>query len=698
MQAVLIPCRTFDVEVVLGPHDGLSLIEQTVVRAVALGVARVDQIASTLAIPGRMVLEVAIDLLARGLVDAEPDGTLHVHERVLIAMADPERPEKDWFVSFQSAQLPEPSTVRLAQDLVSGEVFSVPRIPPLERQRLPLMPENNTVPTPDELPAGVLLAAVTQAMRARRARDAGSSELHGDPLPRDARILNVRVRRTQGAAGSAGHVGSQRLLLHGVVNASRRGEDEPPRVRILEPVDIPVLVRHRISSALDDLWARGFGRGSGQFFQRIELAEPSTEAGASAIPALPISVIDRMAALLETNAAEPGTVHAELTVLEGEARPAVELLAAYSAEPKLCSATAARFQDAVLLALGSANRQVVLACPWIGQLGHPGDLQDAFRSALERGVNIVLVWGINTDPAPIDASWEFLRRLAEDTRPASGCLIFAGRGAGSHAKVIVCDLDWAVVSSCNFLNASRDRSSTEVGVELRSSPKGVVPLGLQAILAWIRRMIPDYRVQERCLDDPMLFGRSEQRGSLLLDVQPVASPNIVFGAAGVATWRRAWESRTNYVRELAATAYGAAVPIYDGEHRELLVQAISTARRRLHVGSHRVTTRGLSEPLVEAVERALARGVEVRIRHGAIDLEPVARARLDQLAGCGVSVEAWDTHAKIIVCDDWAVVSSFNFLSVEPGTRSAHELGVQLHEPPMVDALWNNGSDNPPPF
>ncbi len=564
----------------------------------------------------------------------------------------------------------------------------MPRIPPLERQRLPLMPENTTVPAPDELPAGVLLTAVTQAMRARRARDAAGSELQGDPLPRDARILNVRVRRAKGPTNSGGHVGSQRLLLQSVINATERSEDEPPRVTILEPVGLPTLVRRRISSALDDLWMRGFGRGSGQFFQKIKVAGPSTEEDELAIVALPTAVIARMGALLASDAPDPTTVHAEFAALEARARPAVELLAAYSAEPTLVSATAAGFQDAAIRALGTAKQQVVLACPWIGQLGNPGRIQEAFRSALERGTNVVLVWGIDTGPPVVDASWRFLQRLADDTRPSSGSLIFASRGAGSHAKAIVCDLEWAVVSSCNFLNASGDRKTNELGVHLRSGPDGVVPLGLQAILAWIRRIIPDYRVQERCLDDPMLFGRSERRGSVLLDVQPVAPPNLLFGATGVATWRRACESRTSYVRGLAAAASGAAVPIHDGEHRELLVQAISAATKRLRINSHRVTTRGLSEPLVDALERAARRGVEVRVIHGAADLEPAARLRLERLASSGISVEARDTHAKVVVCDDWALVTSFNFLSVEPGTRSARELGVQVHDQSMLDALW----------
>lgn len=70
-------------------------------------------------------------------------------------------------------------------------------------------------------------------------------------------------------------------------------------------------------------------------------------------------------------------------------------------------------------------------------------------------------------------------------------------------------------------------------------------------------------------------------------------------------------------------------------------------------------------------------------------MEPVARERLELLAVKGARITALDSHAKFLVCDSWALVSSHNFLSLDPGIRSTHELGVQLFAHAAVDALWD---------
>jgi phosphatidylserine/phosphatidylglycerophosphate/cardiolipin synthase-like enzyme len=121
------------------------------------------------------------------------------------------------------------------------------------------------------------------------------------------------------------------------------------------------------------------------------------------------------------------------------------------------------------------------------------------------------------------------------------------------------------------------------------------------------------------------------------------------------------------------------------------VRAIATAQTRLLIASHRVTIHGLSEYLLEGIVAAALRGVQVRLCYDAAEqaeMDPIAGARLERAHGSGASVSATDTHAKILLCDDWVVVSSHNFLSLDPGERSAHEVGIQLFETAVVDALW----------
>src|SRR5258706_13671003 len=107
-QAALVPCRRFSVEVTLGPHDGLTIVEQFVLRSILLGANRVASLAEVLGLPPRMLLDTNIDLLSRGLIDVAEDGVLAVHPSVNEAIGDPTMPKKDWYLVFQSADLPEP--------------------------------------------------------------------------------------------------------------------------------------------------------------------------------------------------------------------------------------------------------------------------------------------------------------------------------------------------------------------------------------------------------------------------------------------------------------------------------------------------------------------------------------------------------------------------------------------------------------
>ena len=56
--------------------------------------------------------------------------------------------------------------------------------------------------------------------------------------------------------------------------------------------------------------------------------------------------------------------------------------------------------------------------------------------------------------------------------------------------------------------------------------------------------------------------------------------------------------------------------------------------------------------------------------------------RVRQLEQAGVTFLERDVHAKVLVCDDWVIVSSFNFLSFagyyDMHRRARHELGIRV--------------------
>jgi hypothetical protein len=691
LQPVLIPARRFEVEVSLGPHDGLSLIEQYILRAVALGVTTVEGVARVLSLSDRMVLDVAVDLLARQLIEVGDGGVLGVNERVRSAMGDGSNPTKDWFLGFQSARLPEPRTVALVQDLVAGEVFSLARVP-ADRERLPRMPNNDAIPALEEIPLATLVAAVTNAMRAsRRSRgETRGDDLRDEQLPRDARILGVRLARAGAAGESSGAVAVRGMWILAQVAVTNRGADEPPRVAIVEPTGMAPHVRRSISTVLDDLWRRNVTRGEGQFFARLHAYRDAWDEERPPRFVSPVPLLQRASSLVADSSTEPQTAHEELSDLARAVDEAGEHLGAFAAPVELVDGAPLLFRGAALDALRTAEAQVVLACPWIGQIERDATWQDALRDATARGIKVVLVWGINADGPQEDPTWHALRGLARD---GDGGLVFAGRGAGSHAKLIVCDASWALVTSCNYLNSAPDRTRRELGLRVRTT-NGTVPLALQSVLGWARRLMPDYMARDRCVDAPALFGLREMRPDVPVARQTVAPPNPYFGSVGIDAWKQAWVERLAELRTLTSATSSAVLPVFDGEHRDLLVRAIEHAQERILIESHRVSGYGLTEPVLTALIAARARNVQVVIRHG-IDstLEPGSQERLDALRASGATVLAVDTHAKVLVHDHWAVVSSFNFLSADPGLRGARELGLRTNDAAVVASLWNRSME-----
>lgn len=691
-QDALLPCRRFSVEVTLGAHDGLTLVEQFALRSIMLGAQRVESLVEVLGLPPRMLLDISIDLLSRGLIDVAPDGALEVHASVQEAIGDPTLPKKEWYLAFQSADLPEPRSIALFQDLVAGQVFLARRFPIPERQRLPSMPENADVPDLDEIPQGLLLSAVTQALRAGAPVDT-QGDLQGEVpvLPRDARVLQVRLRRSGPSGGPVSHVDATRVRVPVQLHVRDRGDLEPPEVRILGPSLVPSGARRRIESTLSDLWSRDFGRGPGQFFDRIHRSSVAVAEDPEPLHVAPDRAVQRFDVVLASSATPPEQQHRELVALDGTLGSILEFLASHAATSEVIAGTARRFRDEAVEALRTARQQVVLACPWIRQIGRNAELQDALRSAVHRGLTVVVIWGIDRESlSDVDPAWTFLTELERQARETAGALLLAQRGALSHAKVIVSDMDWALVSSCNFLNADVDRGTREVGIRIRSSDEGV-PLPLQMVLTWTRRLLPDYRLRERCMDAPVLFNRSEARRTDTLG-EVILPPQLELGEIGVQAWAAAWQRRRSEVGRLQLPARSAVVPIIDARHRELMVHAIARAQSRIGIVSHQVRIHGLSESIVEALLGAMSRGVAVRISHDAsayADVDPAACDRLERLAHAGAMVTALDNHAKFFVCDDWALVSSHNFLSLDPGLRSAHELGLQVFHPDAVETLWS---------
>ena len=92
------------------------------------------------------------------------------------------------------------------------------------------------------------------------------------------------------------------------------------------------------------------------------------------------------------------------------------------------------------------------------------------------------------------------------------------------------------------------------------------------------------------------------------------------------------------------------------------------------------------------MKEARNRGVEVTIVHrGRSEWNAELASSQAELAEAGVRFVERDIHAKILVCDDWAVVTSYNFLSFvgyyDEFRRARHELGLRILDRGLADEL-----------
>ena len=714
---IAIPCRRFSLLVHFGPEEGLGVLEQYVLRAIAAGASGIRQLEVALQLPHRMVLDVCIDLLRGGYVSVDRgSGRLAVAPAALEAMGAPESPQKDWQRDLTSTAPPEPREYRLMQDLVSGSLFPAVAPPPKGR-RYPVAPVNLDVPRVEEIPKTDLMLAVALAVRSRQespeAEDRGS-EVERTRYLRRHHVIDVTIPRRGGpTADPNGEVNSVRAQL--IVAAHPRmtdGDEVPaPVFRIVGPTHLPAQIRRMIALGLTNLWESGVAREPEQFFAKLRFDEGDPAEVAEGPPLTITSPAARLRNLkdLIIAADDRAREHEVITEADRSADAEITAVTGYAAQVEVVEGAAAH-HDLAMQALRTAQDQVVLACPWVGQLATNDDLRAALAEAVSRGVRIHLLWGVTKQERHADAfkggAWEFLSKFAPGKE--AGCIYVADRPSGCHAKLIVRDLDWAVVTSCNFLNSARDRETQEVGVRVlaRSSRvdalakakdgdwtladrRPVVARSVIETVDWARLVLPDYRLRRSISSDPVLFGRREDMSAVQLGGDVVAPDPS--NPLSVTFWKEAWSRRLREHQKRLDVVGVMALPVRDAEHRQLLLYALASANRRVVVASPQLGVGILGSHMVAVLKAARHRGVGVTLVFGEERIGDAIRFsdRRNELEALGVSFIKLDTHAKILVCDDWAVVTSFNFLSFEGyydnERRARHEFGLRV-----IDAITSD--------
>lgn len=714
----VIPCRRLRVEVQYGEAEGLSTSEQMLLRAVAAGATSLDDLKDLLGLPPRMLLDLCIEMLHGGLLQVErPSGRLHVATVVVDAMGDPLRPPSDWAKAFASLSPSTPDDVELWQDLVSGALF---RRPPRRRwegtsQRAPVDPE---LPEPDQIPKSDLMFVA-----AAKERETGESTVNdptgGWATVRAHRVVNVsmkRLERAGSATAGALDVGHASLLVTVRCFAPVFGADdelvEPPRFVIVEPREIPVSTRRRIADGLTRLAERGVGMGRNQFFRTLQYDEEIVDLAAERETLDPTSVMSILEAAESELVHQPATpeLHSRLKEVAEATRDAIDRFSRNRGCVELLSGAAAH-HAAAIRALKEAGQQVILGCPWMNRLGSDAAFDDALASAAARGVQVHLLWGVSSIENFASVFGGKARRLIELANSAGqgkgGAVFVSERPCASHAKLIICDLDWMLVGSANYLNAPPERTTGELGLLVKPIPpadsnsdqRPTACRHVADVVAWCRTLLRDFQLRRAIVDEPVLFGRQGPIGSV--DIARDVAEAQWGEEISERLWETAWKSRLKELKSRLVAGRSAPCAVFDGEHRRLLFEAFARAKRRLVIASPRLGVGLLGSASLVALRAAAEReGLEIVVLHsGEAPGTPRERQRLAderpqirELVSKGLSVRTWDSHAKLLVFDDEVVVSSFNFLSFEgyygDRNRARHELGVRVWSPALAGQLW----------
>jgi phosphatidylserine/phosphatidylglycerophosphate/cardiolipin synthase-like enzyme len=287
-------------------------------------------------------------------------------------------------------------------------------------------------------------------------------------------------------------------------------------------------------------------------------------------------------------------------------------------------------------------------------------LASAIEAALKRSVNVDLLWGYAaTDDGTGSAPLARLKKLAYDAqqRGAPGKLRFNAAPSSSHAKLLIWDGAAgyeACVGSFNWLSAQP---------AAKPCPTGAIAPGNVSI-----------RVAH-----PVLVARLARCAAVLWH----GAQSEALASTGD-RWRRVATDLDRVAASGATEQHGdshsncRARIVLDREHESTLREFISSSRERLLVVSHRL---GLgAEPRLVTGPVEHAPGYRALVLYGSTDIDASALARVQgrtQNLGATLGHVA-GLHAKVIVSDSRAVISSYNFLSADPFGNAARsrELGV----------------------
>lgn len=672
---VYVPCSVVTVTVTVAPEEHLSPLEVLFLRAACNGITSFAELADLFGLGQRITLDLISALWRARFVDIDMASA-----RVLPRQQVTEAHDAGRLADLRSAEArDEPQKVM--QELLSGHVLAIDRARSVRVSAKTVVPVDMFDIGITQLAPPALLAALRDAVS--RSRDDGG---------RRPKILAAHL-----AAGNLTTDGERRWLPL-LVRATEDPGSRQLSVHVLDE-SLPLAVRARMAEQISLVAER---RPESPFVQHLS-DQGRTE------PAIPKDVRQNLGrlrkALVSMSEVEPslrGQRHDELLGDFEEVHGWCTERLDSDVTIEVVTGRLAHERKAEEM-VDATERQLVIASPWVGGRAL-GRLLPALRRALEREVDVYLLWGIDR-LATMDA--DVLNNMTLLAGEFPRFLHWTERSAGTHAKLLVQDGSRALVTSWNALSAPSD-STFELGLVVGSVQPGRTARPIEDLLGWAQSQYPDY-IESRLmctLAEDFALARDEQT---VAGAPPPTAARVVVpsrpgephGDSQVDTavanlWTAAWDAAVAGLEQLERDARRQCATVCrDGQHRTALWRAIRGARERLVVCSDQLGPDVVNDEFIAALAGRLEVGVHIgllwsrEVKHAGIGggdpvqrLEALAEQYPDRLTLVNVD----KTHAKLVVADDVTLVSSFNFLSFEGyyevgdrgGRRQRTELGVEV--------------------
>ncbi|MFF0609797.1 hypothetical protein ACFYUD_14140 [Nocardia tengchongensis] len=725
---IYVPCATVEVRVRLGYQETLTSVEQIVLRAVHAGAATLDELCHCLGINRRLTLDAVQDLWRTGYLHL-----IKSYAGLEVSREVARRIEARTLDQMESAEtLTDVREVMI--DKLSGHVM--PLAKPFHdnlgtARRNFAVPVINQPTRPGEIPKHELLGAIERGLaNEENERNAGTG-------PAD-----TRRRRALGAYLNNTHPGPTGVRW---IPLDIQVATDPDTDQLIVSVvgnRLPERHRYEASRQLTHLVAR---RPLEPFSQTLRAHAAPGLISAPSIARAIDRLRDQTATAATIPAGRRSDWHGELAANYRQLGGLIDEQAHAEAAARIVTGPA-HTDELRRLIEKEARDQLVLVCPWIGY-DALNALLPSLRIALKRGVQVVILWGIDYNGKLDDREAGLLYQLAlhcgarilgplTDDAAADGghtpkrdnnqtgsliapWLLVPDSAARTHAKLAIADDHTALVTSWNIL--SKPVPKAEMGV-LISTPEGAPDRGsdsIRAILRWARSTV-GYEMSRLMLVAEHDFTRTAVRaGPDDPQHNPTgwAMPRFTpapeapgegqddNSRAAAQHWSDAWRHVVEHAaREVDMRTHPPVNVVLDAAHQLLLWEALRTARNRLVITSDQLSSRVVDDNLIEALEQALARGVTIDIVYGRADVRDKAsatprstpegrlRALLDRHPD-RLRLRHSGTHAKALVWDDEAVVTSFNFLSFDgvykamAEHRQRSELGLRMSGGVIADQV-----------